>query len=186
MFRNRIKGLFFAGPLRRPVPIPDATPIEAGACQSRALTVQAFLVRKAFSLRVGKSGMGEIDVLYVPCGVGAGGFTVIGAACAFPEKDQFEAVPFATRRRHITRVIPPFRAKILMLEMVSRKVVGIARQGLAVLKTTTEQWENTKRKCQQLYGGSQNASVPQYPVTMRLPVYSNRFDRTDLIEYDDC
>jgi hypothetical protein len=43
--------------------------------------------------------------------------------------------------------------------MISRKLIGITRQGLAVLETTPEQWENKKRKCQQLYGQFQ---MPAY------------------------
>src|SRR5579863_1539679 len=154
VFRDRVERLVFAIPAfplpsGRPVPVPEAMPIEAGACYPGTLAVQTFLVPKAFASRVCKSGMGEVEVLYVPGRLGVGGFTVIRTARAFPEKYQFEAVPFAIRRGHITGVIPPFRAKILMLEVISRKLIGITRQGLAVLETTPEQWENNKRKYEQ-------------------------------------
>jgi len=54
---------------------------------------------------------------------------------AFTEKNQLEAEPFAVPGRHIARVIPPFGAKIWMLEVIPGKLVQIARQGLAILET---------------------------------------------------
>ena len=74
---------------------------------------------------------------------------------ALPEKHQFETEPFTARRRHITCVIPPFRAKVLMLEMISGKLILITGQGLAILEAAAEQWENTERKYKR--------QVPQRP-----------------------
>jgi len=91
--------------------------------------------------------MSEIEILYGPRG-----FPVRGAALTLPEEHQLKPEPFAARRGHITRVIPPFRAKVLMLEMISRKLKSITRQSLAILERTAGQWENTERKCQQLCG----------------------------------
>jgi hypothetical protein len=39
-----------------------------------------------------------------------------------------------------------------MIEMISGKLKSITRQSLAVLERAAEQWENTKRKCEQLFG----------------------------------
>ena len=56
----------------------------------------------------------------------------------FTKKDQFEPEPFTIRRRHITRVIPPFRAKVLMLEMISRKLIFITGESFAILKAASQ------------------------------------------------
>ena len=87
--------------------------------------------------------MREIEILDGPSGL-----VIRFMPFAFTKKNQFESEPFTVRRRHITRVIPPFRAKVLMLEMIWRKLIFITGESLAILEAATEQWENTERKCQ--------------------------------------
>jgi len=95
----------------------------------------------------------KIEILDGPGGSSAAtGFIVIGGPFPFPEEDQFESKPFATRRGHITRVIPPFRAKVLMLEMISRKLILITGESFAILEAAAEQGENTQRKYKRPYG----------------------------------
>jgi hypothetical protein len=79
--------------------------------------------------------MGEIEIPHGPNGFGSvTGFAIGGGAFPFTEEHQFESEPFAAARGHITRVIPPFGAKVLMLEMISWKLILIARQSLAILE----------------------------------------------------
>src|SRR5215469_17801010 len=62
-----------------------------------------------------------------------------------PEENQLESEPFTARSRHITGVIPPFRAKVLMLKVVPWKLVGIAGDSFAIRETGGEQRENIQR-----------------------------------------
>ena len=88
------------------------------------------------------------------------------------EENQFEAEPFTPRGRHITGVIPPFRAEVFVFEVVPGKLVGITGKSLAVLKSAPQKRENTKRKCKQ-------PQRPDYRSVLIpwLPVRS---------DYDDC
>ena len=52
----------------------------------------------------------------------------------FTKEHQLEAEPFTLRLRHITRVIPPFRAKIFVFEMIPGKLVRIAGKSFAILE----------------------------------------------------
>ncbi len=91
--------------------------------------------------------MREIEILHAPGGFGIRGMG-LSSPEAFPEEHQFKPEPFAARGGHITRVIPPFRAKVLMLEVIPRKLISIARQGIAILEGAAQKWEKTERKCQ--------------------------------------
>ena len=81
------------------------------------------------AVRIGKSSVGEVKVLNAP-----GGLSACFVMFTLAEKHQFKAVPFTSRGGHITRVIPPFSAEILMLEMISRKLIRIAGESLAVVE----------------------------------------------------
>src|ERR1700684_4329272 len=85
--------------------------------------------------------MRQIEVLHTPRG------RIIGLMpFPFAKENQFEAVPFTCRPGHITRVIPPFRAKIFMLEVIPGKLVGVTGKSLAILEAAPQQRENTKRQ----------------------------------------
>src|ERR1035441_4813131 len=66
MFRDCVERLILTCPLRRPVPVPDAPPFEAGARDSGALAIQTFFVPETLPVCVCNSGMGEIEILYGP------------------------------------------------------------------------------------------------------------------------
>ena len=72
VFRHGVERLVFAVPLRRPVSVPDAAPVEAGARHAGTLAIQAFFVPEALAFRVRQSGMREIEILYGP-----GGFVAV-------------------------------------------------------------------------------------------------------------
>ena len=60
--RNSIKRLIFAVPLRGPIPVPDALPVEARASYARSGSVQALFIPEMFSVRVRQSGMRQIEI----------------------------------------------------------------------------------------------------------------------------
>src|SRR3954447_215859 len=117
--------------------------------------------------------MREIEVLNGPCGFVAGGLT----ALSFPEEDQLESEPVSARGGHVTGVIPPFRAKVLVLEMVARKPIRITGQRLAVLEATAEQRENTERNCEPCNRYPQRPAYRSLLATMRLPSMIDGFDQ---------
>ena len=65
---------------------------------------------------------------------------------ALPKENQLEAEPFTPRPRHITRVIPPFRAKIFVFEVIAGKLVRIAGKSFAVREAAPESGEKIRRK----------------------------------------
>ena len=148
MLGDRLERLILALPAvplpsGRPVAIPDAAPVETDARNTGTRAIQPFLVPESPAACVCKSGMREIEILDGPSGL------VVGwVSFSFAKEDQFKPEPFATGRGHITRVIPPFRAKVLMLEVISRKLVSITGESFAILEAAAQQWENTERKCQ--------------------------------------
>jgi hypothetical protein len=105
----------------------------------------------------------KIEVLHRPCRLILGRMSL-----AHPEKYQLETEPFTPGSGHITRVIPPFRAKIFVFEMVSWKLVVITRQRCTVLeiarKITARKGQNAKRK----YYKPHRAERSRHPVTMCL------------------
>ena len=70
----------------------------------------------------------------------------LGVVHALAKEDQLETKPFTLRICHITRVIPPFGAKVFVLEVVAGKLVTIARQRVAIRETARQQRENKQRK----------------------------------------
>ena len=121
VLRHGVEGLGFTVPCRLPVSIPDPAFLEAGARHARSRAVEALVIPEPFSLRIRQSSMGQIDVLDGP-----GGLARLAQDLALAEENQLEAVPFTPRTGHIACVIPPFRAKVLMLEMIAGKLIGIA------------------------------------------------------------
>jgi len=127
--------------LRRPISIPDALPLETRTRHARSRSIQALLIPEVLSRRIGESGVGQIEILHRPrrrvCGI---------MAFALAEKDQLETKPLTIRVCHITRVIPPFGAKVFVFEVVSGKLVTITRQRFAIREPTRQQGENKQRK----------------------------------------
>ena len=70
--------------------------------------------------------MGQIKVLNRPCRR-----IIIGPILPLPEENQLKAEPFTVPIHHITRVIPPLGAEVLMLEVIAGKLVLIAGDGFA-------------------------------------------------------
>src|SRR5258708_37955833 len=87
---------------------------------------------------------------------------------ALAKKYQFEPEPFTIRSRHITRVVPPFGAKIFVFEVVLRKLLAITWQRLAIGESTRQQRENKQRKREWL----QAPAYFVHLVTMRYPAWS--------------
>ena len=71
----------------------------------------------------------EVEILYFPDGL-VGGI----ATDALPEESQFESEAMALGRLQISRVIPPFRLKIWMIEMIAWEFVAVSRQRSAILR----------------------------------------------------
>src|SRR5580704_5454042 len=103
------------------------------------LAIQTLLVPESSAFAVCESSMREVEILHAPDGFGIRGLGLFSPE-AFTEEHQLKPEPFAARVGHITRVIPPFRAKVLMLEMISGKLISIARQGLAILEGAAQKW----------------------------------------------
>jgi hypothetical protein len=62
------------------------------------------------------------------------------------KEGQLETKPFTINVCHITRVIPPFGAKVFVFEVVSGKLIAITRQRFAICEPTRKQGENKQRK----------------------------------------
>ncbi len=63
------------------------------------------------------------------------------AVLALAEKDQLEAVAVAVAGAHVAGVIPPFGAELRVIEMVTRKLVVVARQSYFVVQDRGEKQE---------------------------------------------
>src|SRR5882757_4288774 len=86
---------------------------------------------------------------------------------ALPKEHQFETEPFTMRPCHITGVIPPFRVKIFMFEMISGKLVCISGQRLTVWQIDRRQRENKKRNRQPRHRPEPKTMSLFHAVTMR-------------------
>jgi hypothetical protein len=79
-------------------------------------------VIKLPAIQIAQSEMREVEIPHVPGGV-PGGI----AANGLPEENQFESEPPAIRRFQISGVVPPFRLKIRVIEMIAREFVPVSR-----------------------------------------------------------
>ena len=121
--------LVAAVPLNLPIAIPDATEGFAHRGDARAGSIGAFGVIKLPAIQITQREMREVKILHLP------GSNLSGiAADGLPEESQFEPKPPVVGPFQISGVVPPFGLKIRMIEMISRELVMVSRQGGAVLR----------------------------------------------------
>src|ERR1700676_2148557 len=85
--------------------------------------------------------MGQVNILEVPSCC----FSRI-TADGLAEKSQFEPVAMASCGFQITRVVPPLRLKVRMIEIIPGEFESIAGDRCAVLRR--ERVENQKCRCE--------------------------------------
>ena len=109
-----VESLGFAIPFRLPIAVPDALLRERRASDARSFAIGTLIVPEVLAIDVSERGMGKIQILHGPDRL------VVGAPILpLTEENQFESEPFTMRVRHITGVIPPFGAKVLMFEVIA-------------------------------------------------------------------
>jgi hypothetical protein len=124
--RHGIQRLIIAVPFGLPVPVPDPLPGEGCSGNTRSLAIWPFLIPELPAIDIREGGMSQVEVFHGP------NRRVIGAPIlALAEENQLETEPFTSRVHHITGVIPPLSAKVLMLEVIPGKLVVVARDGFA-------------------------------------------------------
>src|SRR5271169_1051800 len=117
-----LQHLIVAIPGYFPVPVPDAALLLVNACDAGSRAVGAFGVIKLFVIQIAERKMSQIQIPKIPS------FLFSGiAAHTLAEKRQFESEPMPIVRRNVSCVIPPFRLKLGMIEIIARKLVWVAR-----------------------------------------------------------
>ena len=121
-----VQSLGFAIPFHLPVAVPDTLLRERCARDAGPFAIGALIVPEVFAIDIGERGMGQIQILHGPYRL-----VVAAPILALAEENELEAEPFTMRIRHITRVIPPLGAEVLMFKVIAGKLVTIAGDGLA-------------------------------------------------------
>ena len=167
MLCDGIERLRLAFPLSSPVPVPDSLLFKARSRNTRSAPVQALLVIEAFALRIRQGRMRQIQIIHRPRRLAErAGRAVFAVLFTLPEENQFEAEPFTPLIRHITRVIPPFRAEVFVLKVISGKLVPIAGQSLPVSKIRRRIRLCPGQHKQPKWGQTQTPEYSFHPVTM--------------------
>src|SRR5262249_19083256 len=122
-FIDRLQLLLFAAPLNAPISVPDPTVGFAHACDSRTGAIDTFILIKTAAVQVAQSQMSEVQIADVPTRR-----VCQATADALAKKCQLETEAMAVRGTQVAGVIPPFRLKVGMIEMIAWKFVVIVWQ----------------------------------------------------------
>src|SRR5580704_1900496 len=126
---HRLQLLLVVLPLNLPVAIPDTAIGLTDSCQPWSGSAGSLRVVELAAVQIAQGQVRQVEIAHVP------GFRFCDAAVdALPEERELESEAVAIRRLHVTRVVPPFRLEVWMVEVVAWKFVTIAGQSRAVLR----------------------------------------------------
>ncbi len=179
---DRVKHLILTIPFHLPVAVPNTLLLKGGSSDSRPFTIRPLFVPEMLSIDVGQCRMSEKKVLGCPYR-----WVFSTAILPGPEENKLKAEPFTMRVRHITGVIPPLSAEVLMFEMISGKLVAIAGYSLAPhwpIRYKTGGEQDYREDCQET--GPQASVYSRRLANMRLPtmVVETQIARFDSISLD--